>query len=448
MNAIDRKLRNALFNGNPDIDARIDHGIELYRKGTVAIRVVDGNGRDVDTATVTLRQTRHEFLFGANGFLIGQLEGERADVHDQAFARLFNLVVVPFYWSDLEPEDGSPRFGLEAPNIWRRPSPDVVLEFCNRHGITPKGHPLMWHCFVPGWLRGSPEEIMARWERRFREIAERYGERIRIWDVVNESLAFNPNSHWAAAKKMPPNPTEFAFDLAAKHFPESCLLYYNDYLCWHPLRGVCTPAYLLVKNLLLQGKKVDGFGLQYHLFADNGHPRQNDPSYWADDWANGKLNADVIYEALDLYQGLGLPLDISETTITAHPMLGKARLEFQADAAERLYRMWFAHPAVKSIIYWNMMDSAASCGNENDYQGGLLNNDDTLTPKPVYERLSHLINSEWRTHGSVECVTGKPCCFRGFYGTYDATVTLANGLTTCSEIHIGKGRPRNITLRV
>ena len=46
-------------------------------------------------------------------------EAEKNTIYEQKFAELFNLAVVPFYWSDLEPEDGKPRFAKDSPPIKR-----------------------------------------------------------------------------------------------------------------------------------------------------------------------------------------------------------------------------------------------------------------------------------------------------------------------------------------
>ena len=48
--------------------AQIQARIEKYRKGDLTIRVVDASGRPVKNALVSIKQTRHAFLFGCNVF--------------------------------------------------------------------------------------------------------------------------------------------------------------------------------------------------------------------------------------------------------------------------------------------------------------------------------------------------------------------------------------------
>lgn len=60
-----------------------------------------------------------------NAFMIDSFpEKEQNERYEKVFGSLFNLAVVPFYWSDLEPEQGKTRFTKESPFIYRRPAPD------------------------------------------------------------------------------------------------------------------------------------------------------------------------------------------------------------------------------------------------------------------------------------------------------------------------------------
>ncbi len=47
---------------------------------------------------------------------------EQNKAYREMFTALFNIATLPFYWSDLEPEQGRPRFAKDSPNIYRRPN--------------------------------------------------------------------------------------------------------------------------------------------------------------------------------------------------------------------------------------------------------------------------------------------------------------------------------------
>lgn len=418
--AIAQMTRN-LLRDDPAIDGRIERDTETHRKGNVRLEITR-EGVPLPGARIRYRQIRHEFAFGITGFLYNQFDEKRQNERYAAcVAELFNLCVLPFYWNTLEPEQGALRFEKNSPRCWRRPAIDELLEFCEQRRLTPKGHPLFWHNFLPAWLKEGPG-LKAQWEQRFRIIAERYGERIRNWDIVNEALIAPPNA------LVPPDYVEFGFDLARKYLPAADICNYNDCLCWCNLRGRATAYYLLVKNLLLQNKKVDAIGLQFHLaFVRTVEEMIR--------WSDEKLNSRRLFEYLDLYHQLGLPMNLSEITITAHEALGNGRLDMQADIVEKLYRLWFSHPGVNGIIYWNLVDDTAhvnpdSVWNENVFKGGLLNRDPDLTPKPAFTRLQKLIRQEWNTSGVLEYQDGALNDLRGFYGDYEFEIQTENGSFT------------------
>ena len=92
---------------DPSVNARIDRNIEQYRKGDAAITVMDAAGQPVNGAKISARQTGHEFLFGCNAFVLGQLQpAELEQRYEAAFAKLFNFATVPLYWEGTEPERG------------------------------------------------------------------------------------------------------------------------------------------------------------------------------------------------------------------------------------------------------------------------------------------------------------------------------------------------------
>ena len=197
-----------------EIEERSRLGIEKYRKGDFTLKIDAPEGTEV-----RVRQKNHAFHFGTTLFMLGCFEEEwKEDVYKQRLAHLFNQGVVPFYWSDLEPKEGHPRFERESEYIYRRPPVDVCLDFCEEYGIEPKGHCLVWNHFVPAWLCGySEEERRAILERRFFEIASRYGDRIPSFDIVNES-ASNYNH---GRRTLFENYDEYGLMLGGKYFPQN-----------------------------------------------------------------------------------------------------------------------------------------------------------------------------------------------------------------------------------
>lgn len=423
MNDFAKTVSDNILKEDPEIECRIQNGIEVNRKGFGSIELYDQNGKPIQSAELELRLVKHEYNFGCNVFMLDQFEDpEKNNQYESMFRETFNLAVVPFYWSHLEPEDGQLRFEASSSRIYRRPPPDRVVSFCEENGITPKGHPLFWHSHRPYWLTQRGKDLETRIERHFEEIAARYADKVNAWDVINEMLDWKP-----LQCLMPKNPAEFCFRMARKHFPSNTLLY-NDVsrVSWQDYRREYTPLCEFVSRLLRNGCDVGGLGLQYHQFFSEERLLQA---------ADNMLNPRYLYACLDQYATLNIPINISEITIVGSDNLGDGEA-FQEIVAEKLYRLWFSHPSTDGIIWWNLVDDTANpshgceCGvfgkDENLYKGGMLRKD--LSPKRVCETIQNLIKNEWMTQTKIQYETRKDDnTFRGFYGDYEIRVNTNSG---------------------
>ncbi|MDX9869083.1 MAG: glycoside hydrolase family 10, partial [Kiritimatiellia bacterium] len=112
---------------NPEAQARIDRDIEKHRKAD-AVLVLKGVPAGTE---VRVEQLTHDFLFGGNIFLFGDLKTpEKNKRYEDTFGTLFNAATVAFYWRTLEPEQGKIRYGADSPYEYRRPPTDPVVAFC------------------------------------------------------------------------------------------------------------------------------------------------------------------------------------------------------------------------------------------------------------------------------------------------------------------------------
>lgn len=415
---------------DPAVKSRIDRNIEQYRKGDAAIEIVDGSGKPLAGATVTARQTGHDFLFGCNAFVLGQLDTpEMNRKYEQGFTGIFNFATVPFYWEGTEPARGELRYEEEGSrDMWRRPPAARFIPWAAKNGITLKGHPLLWHAYNPPWLPSDAEELRGLYKKRFKEIADRFAGKIKIWDVVNESLVCRTNYPLYSAGR---EYVRWAFNEVAPLFPEDTTLMINE---------VTTPFNFLpaeenryfsqIKTLLGQGVKIRGIGLQYHYFR-----REKLDAFLA------SPNCDPS-RLLDVYGQFGefnLPLFITEITF---PSAGDGGEQLQERVVADHYRLWFSAPKMAGITWWNLGDGTAVKG-ENEAMGGLL--DAQLNPKAAYRALDRLINHDWKTRS--ECVTDErgKARFRGFFGRYALEIS-SGGRKQQVEIHHSKGAaPAKIT---
>ena len=424
---MDRKRVLKYFEDNEAFfDNVIYPNIERYRKGDMTVSVVDGNGNAVPNAKIRINQIKHEFKFGANLFMLDELEtNEKNQLYKDYFRNIFNMATLPFYWDSVEPEKGKLRYDKNSEKFYRRPPIDLCMEYCEKNGIEPREHALAYEHHFPKWLSDATvDEIKAALEKRYKEIAKRYADKIPTIEVTNEMLwnhrvteFYNENDY-----------IEWCFKLAEKYFPDNQLVI-NEYTeaFWGENCRSTDNYYAYTEASMLKGSRIDAIGAQFHVF-ESRESEMAKSSYL--------YNPKCLYDHMNLYSDLSKHLQVTEITVPAYSN-DKNDEEIQAKILEYLYTVWFSHPSMEQIIYWNLVDGYAyvenptpeairwSQGNmsvgENAYYGGLLRFD--LSPKPAYIMLDNLINKKWHTELDL-VLNGEGCVhFRGFYGDYEIEIT-------------------------
>lgn len=418
---LNRRNVTDLFTEHSDIIERARANIEKYRKGDITVTVKNSDGEVLPGALVRIRQKRHSFRFGANLFMLGEFESdEKNKQYEKYFRDLFNMATLPFYWNATEQRPGCLRYNKDSERMYRRPPIDLCLEFCDKYGIEPREHALAYERFFPGWLYDkSVCEIKKALRERMEQVSRLYAGRIHTIEVTNEL-------DWAAGRTAfyhEPDYLEWCMKTADELFPDNEITV-NEFthLSWKG--GEQSKYYKYLRKGFDEGLRIDAIGMQYHMFCGS---RENEYSDTREYYDPRNIAAQT-----ELYAGFGKPLQMTEITVPAWSH-DREDEEVQADIIENLYTLWFSHPSVEQIIYWNTVDGyahvddpspekiAASLGNmslgENVYYGGLVRFD--MTPKPAYRRLYHLINKKW--HTDVTAVTGDDGCARerGFFGEYE-----------------------------
>lgn len=426
---------------------RVASGIEANRKGHGKIKVTDAEGKPVEQVHVELKQKTHDFRFGANCFMVDEMEtAEKNAEYKRLFGELFNLATIPFYWSDLEPEQGKPRFAKDSPKVYRRPAPDLCVEFCREYGLEPKLHCLNYDMFTPEWVPEDVPTVKKYLDKRLAEIAERYRDVIPSMEVINETLC-NKNTNHADGRHgtnffEDPEIVEWSFAHARKYLPSTHLII-NEATrhIWGPAFHWNRAAYYQqIERALAKGADIDAIGMQYHMFFRA-----------EDEVKETALHYDphTLYNVMDWYAKFDKPLQVTEITVPAYTWNAEDE-DLQAEIIKNLYSIWFSHPAMEAAIYWNLVDGYAfkaepgdMAFGENYYHGALVRFD--MSPKPSYYMLKKLIHEEWQSNLSL---SGKDAVsFKAFYGTYDAEVT-AGGKTVTVPIHVEKGMRNEFTVKL
>lgn len=448
----DRRKVLDLFEAQKDyMDSRVEHGIELYRKGFGYITVKDAEGNVIPNAQVKVKLKNHEFRFGANIFMLDELETpEKNEAYKKHFAELFNMATLPFYWDATEPEEGKIRYAKGSSPLYRRPPIDLCMEFCEEHGIEPREHALCFEQFFPKWVEGKPTpEVKKLLKKRYAEIAERYADRINTIEVTNEMFWYKPKTEFY-------NDPEFitwCFKLAEQYFPNNQLVINEATpFAWEENARFTDRYFAYIENAMFKGARIDAIGMQFHHFTKKENEYDTGRQYYS---------PERLYLHLDHYATLGKPLQITEVTLPAYSWEPEDE-EIQAKLIENLYSIWFSHPNVEQIIYWNLVDGyahvwdpdpekiKASQGKmdlgENYYHGGLFRFD--LTPKAAYYTIRHLIKEKWHTEETLTADGAGKAHFKGFYGDYDVEIT-ANGKTVTKELNLhSKNRTNEYTFSI
>ena len=411
---------------------RIKEGIEKNRKADNCIEIVDPQGKPVSDVTVRYKQKTHSFWHGANCFMLDELETpEKNEKYRKLFAAAFNQATLPFYWSDLEPEKGKPRFAKDSPKIYRRPAPDLCLEYCSEHGITPKLHCLNYDQWSPMWLpMHDVAEVRRQLERRIAEIAERYADKIHCMEVINETLCPFKDLDYRHSTDFfwEDDLISWSFETARKYLHENELVINEaTRFVWDVNRGERSWYALSIADAIRRGAGIDTIGMQFHMFNRFETEEELTLPYY---------DPKRLFSVMDFYdRHFHKPLQITEVTIPAYSNSAEDE-ETQAKVIENLYSIWFSHSAMEAITYWNLVDGYAAfapqgdmTSGENYYYGGLVRFD--FTPKPAYYTIQELFQHRWHTEGSAKTDAEGCADIRGFKGDYDV-ILEKNG---CRQTH-------------
>ncbi len=420
------------------MDARVNSGIELYRKGYARIKFTDANGNEIKNLTFKAKQKTHDFNFGCNLFLLDEFENENENkLYRDEFAKIFNYATLPFYHNGIEPRKGYMRFDKNSEKKYRRPAPDLAIEYCTENNIRMKGHCLEYSSNKPEWFPKYVPEIKNEIKKYMTTVIERYGDIISDWDILNEPTAPAWKCYGGSVTPFyrEDDYINYTFNIASKLSIKRKFINDDTTTCWENFRFTRSAYYMLLKIMEYENVPFDAIGLQFHEHVLRDKEEEFAASFFV---------PSRIYDVLDTYGKFGKPIQISEVTLNSYS--GDEEDEYiQAELVKNMYKIWFSHERMDGIIYWNLVDGYAWAGpdrtnaknmavGENVYGGGLLT--PYLEPKQSYKVLDELINKEWHTEGIYKTnADSGNAMFRGFKGLYEIEVKY-NGKKYIKSLHL------------
>jgi hypothetical protein len=392
--------------------------IEKYRKSDAKLALVDADGQPLRDVDYKVTQTRQAFKFGCSLPFFEEVEGEPFNDYKpdpvtpeelRRFREIFNYTLIPYSskWMYIEPEEGQRNFH----------ELDKYVDWCTKHNIEMEFHYITG--LQPAWLRRkSTDEQEQLLIRHAKDLVDRYGDRIKRWQVVNDSYLLRQSPQ--------------VFEFIRKSHPDlklgvsNCTKFYSyggaGSRLMDQYRGMDDLEWLQG-----QGVKVDYYGI-------HGHTPHG---LWAD------VNA--MYETFDTLAKLGVRLEVTEFLLPLNQISGPVRRgmwtpELQAEFFEIYYTVAFSHPAVDGINYWVL-------GQGMESGSGLLDPENNLSPRPTFNILKELITKRWKTNLNGHSGDGT-IAFRGFHGDYEVEVNLPNGKTAKAKFSIKPGEGNQYRLKV
>lgn len=240
-------------------------------------------------------------------------------------------------WDATEPE----------PGVFSFSDADRLLAFARDHQLAVRGHALVWHRQLPGWVESlAPEALRQALERHVRTVAGHSSGQVRSWDAVNEPLDEQGHglrqSVWL--KALGPGFIADALRWARQADPKARLLI-NDYGLEgdDPQTARKRESLLaLIDQLMRDRVPLDGIGLQAHLVA----PREGEPRF-------ASLPA-----FLKQLRQRGLAVEITELDVSDRELPADIALRDGRVAATygAFLRAVLPEPALKQISTWGLSD--------------------------------------------------------------------------------------------
>lgn len=341
--------------------------------GAAFVATASGTHADESTGRGTLRD-----LADARGIRIGAAVASRPLANEPAYretlAREFSSVTCENVMK--------PSFVQPAAGTFDFQASDAVVAFATAHGMTVRGHTLVWHQQNPAWL----ERVAAVGENPADALRDHIFGVVRhyrndgpapvpVWDVVNEALTDNGlmrDTLWSRA--LGPRYLADAFRWAHEADPDS-RLFYNDFGA-EGMNRKANAVHAMLRDLIRDGVPVHGVGLQMHVGIGAGHtPSVTD------------LAANIAR-----LRALGLDVHVTEMDVKLQTGTGgdEARRTDQAQVYADVLGTCL-EAGVTSFTLWGFTDAHSWIPGFTGKPDGALPFDDAYEPKPAYHALARVL---------------------------------------------------------
>ncbi|MEO8615903.1 MAG: endo-1,4-beta-xylanase [Luteolibacter sp.] len=290
--------------------------------------------------------------------------------------------------------ENSLKFSATEPssNTFSYGSADAILDHATANGQVSRGHTLIWHGDVPGWVSNNagtwtPGQFQAIAYNHIDKVVAHYRDRLFCWDVVNE--AFNDNGTlrstiWYNAPGIgyAGQGTKYLEELfkRARSADADCELIYNDYDA-ETVNTKSDAIFAMAQDFKTRGVPLDGIGFQFHL--------------------NGTPSLSSMRANFQRFNDLGLNLHITEmdvrVPVDANGVATASALATQGDTYFSVVGTALAYPRTTVVQTWGFSDRYSWIPSYFSGYGAALPLDKNLNRKPAWWALHNVLANQAET---------------------------------------------------
>ncbi|MFF4503366.1 non-reducing end alpha-L-arabinofuranosidase family hydrolase [Streptomyces sp. NPDC001401] len=309
-------------------------------------------------------------------------------------------------WDTTEPSRGSFNFGPA----------DQIVNHATAHGQRMRGHTLVWHSQLPGWVSSIRDANTLRsvMNNHITSVMNHYKGKIYAWDVVNEAFADGGSGQHRSSvfqNLLGDGFIEQAFRTARATDPAAKLCY-NDYNIENWSDAKTQGVYRMVRDFKARGVPIDCVGFQSH-FGTGGPPAS-------------------FQSTLSNFAALGVDVQITELDIAQAPPTAYANT----------VKACMNVPRCNGVTVWGIRDSDSWRSGENPllfdrngnkkpaYQAVLSALGGTATTQKaaaLSPRSAGALPSRFSWSSSGPLIAPKPDATHNIAGIKDPTVVYYNG---------------------
>jgi len=315
-------------------------------------------------------------LADRNNLRIGTAVDMNALANDQVYrdriATEFNSVTAEnvMKWGPLEPTRGQLDFGPA----------DALVDFAKANRQKVRGHTLLWHNQLPGWLTSGvadgsidADELRSILRQHIFDVARHFRGKIYQWDVVNEVIDDSAQlRNTIFLQLLGPGYIADSFRWAHEADP-TVKLYLNDY----NVEGISAKSdayYALAKQLLAERVPVHGMGIQGHLGVQFG--------FWP---------ASTVAANMKRFEALGLETSVTEADVRMIMPADTVKLQAQAQGYSTLMQGCLLAKRCTSFTVWGYTDKYSWVPGFFTGQGAANLLDENFGNKPAYDEMQAVL---------------------------------------------------------